>query len=154
MQNKDDVKPINAFSDNPQESVYRDFIDYKTGEILCGLEYWKSLSDTLRDYIGHKEAKLKGNIGVLERRHVKVNGVIHIGKETNEIGKTGTLKNSEYVLYQNNDILKKKILSLTPKDAKAIGMNEETLRRMKKRIKQRGNLKLYKKTLKAITYLP
>jgi hypothetical protein len=64
VSNKDDVKPISPYSDNPQKIVYEPFIDYKTGKILKGLEYWRSLSDTLWEYVNHKESKLEGNIGI------------------------------------------------------------------------------------------
>ena len=145
MQNKAGIKPISAYSDNPQKIVYEDFIDYETRKILKGTEYWKPLSDTLWEYVNHKESKMDGNIGVLERKHVNVDGIIHIGKETNNIENTGILEAPKYEIYQNNEELKKKIMGLTPKDARAMGLNEETLRRIKKRIREGGGLNLYKK---------
>jgi hypothetical protein len=39
--------------------------------ILYGREYWKPLSDMFIDYIDHPEDKFGGNVGVLQRRHVK-----------------------------------------------------------------------------------
>jgi hypothetical protein len=85
-------------------------LDYKTGKILKGLEYWKSLSDTLWEYVNHRESKLDGDIGILERRHVFVDDITYIGKETENIEETGILNLPNYTTYQDEDKLKEKIL--------------------------------------------
>ena len=69
--NKEKFKPIAPFSKNPQVAVEKEFIDYNTGDMLQGREYWKPLSDIFLDYIGHPEAKFEGDVGVLQRRHLK-----------------------------------------------------------------------------------
>jgi hypothetical protein len=146
--NKDYVKPISPYSDNPQEIVHKPFIDCKTGKILKGLKYWKSLSDTLLEYVNHKESKLDGDVGILEKRHVFVDDITYIGKETNNIEETGILDLPNYTTYQNEERLKKKILRLTTKEARIIGLNPETLRQIKKRIKENKKLIIKSKVLK------
>ncbi|WP_440952238.1 hypothetical protein [Methanococcoides sp. FTZ1] len=79
------IKPVAPFSKNPQVAVEKPFIDYNTGEVLQGREYWKPLSDVFLDYIDHPEAKFEGDVGVLQRRHLKPKGCVYIGKEANNI---------------------------------------------------------------------
>jgi hypothetical protein len=156
VSNKDDVKPISPYFDNPQEIVYKKFVDYQTGKFLQGLEYWRSLSDTLWKYIKHKESKLEGGTGILERRHVNVDGIIYIGKETENIEETGILELPSYTTYIDEEELKKKLLKITPKEAREIGLNEETLRQIKKRIAKNKPLKIYSKNrvkLKRFTFV-
>jgi hypothetical protein len=145
--NKDGLKPISPYSDNPQEIVHKPFIDYKTGKILKGLEYWKSLSDTLWEYVNHKESKLDGDIGILKRRHVFVDDITYIGKETENIEETGILYLPTYQTYQDEEKVKEKILKLTTRESRIIGLNPETLRQIKKRIKENKRLILREKIL-------
>lgn len=105
------------------------------------------MSDTLWEYVNHKESKLEGNEGILERKHVEVNGIVYIGKETENIENTGVLDLPIYTIYPNENSLKEKIMKLTSRDARIIGLNLETLRRIKKRIYQNKYLKMYKNTL-------
>lgn len=151
--NKDDIKPISPYSNNPQEILHKKFIDYKTGNILKGIEYWKPLSDTLWEYMNHKESKFEGDIGILERKHVYVDEIIHIGKETGNIEEIGILDLPNYAVYQNEEELKEKILRLTTKEARILGLNPETLRQIKKRINKRNPFNIYRKTINRINTL-
>lgn len=139
-----DVKPVSPYSDNPQKIVHESFIDYRTGKVLEGLEHWESLSDTLWKYVNHKESKLEGDVGVLERKHVNADSIVHIGKETENMEETGILEIPSYTTYQNENELKEKIMKLTSRDARILGLNPETLRQIKKRIEKGKNLVLRK----------
>jgi hypothetical protein len=55
-----DIKPISSFSKNSQEAVHKPFINYKSGKILQGIEYWKSLAEIIFEYINHPESKVHG----------------------------------------------------------------------------------------------
>ena len=147
ISNKDDIKPISPYFNNPQEVVYKKFIDYESGKVLKGIEYWKPLSDTLWEYINHKESKLDGDRSILKRKHVFVDGVIYIGKETNRIEETGIVYLPSYTVYINQEELKKRILSLTPKEARMIGLDAETLRLVKKKIRRKSVVTVRNKTL-------
>jgi hypothetical protein len=141
FKNKDGIKPISPYSNNPQEAVYSEFIDYKTGKILEGLEYWKSLGDTLLDYINHDESKLEGETGILKRRHVKIKNIVHIGKETENLERTGILDEIDYPYYF--DV--KALLEINPKEASKLGIKRNTLWHIKKRIASGKPLKLSSK---------
>ncbi|MCX6815192.1 MAG: hypothetical protein NTY20_06100 [Candidatus Aenigmarchaeota archaeon] len=82
--------------------------------------------------------ELEGEIGVLERKHIIADGIIYIGKEASNIENTGILSRPEYSIYMNQEELKERILNMTWKEAREKGLNEETLRRMKIRLKRMG----------------
>ena len=43
------------------------------------------MDDVFRDYFGHQESKFEGVFGVLDRIHILVRSIIHIGKESNKL---------------------------------------------------------------------
>ena len=86
-------------------------------------------------YVDHPENKFEGDIGVLERTHVHVNGVVYIGKEANNIDEQA-LKVKEAQIFINEEEIKQKILALTPKEARELGIkHRSTLKKIKDRIK-------------------
>jgi len=100
----------------------------------------------------HRESKFDGNIGKLERKHLKINSVIHIGKETNNLEETEVVgvQKDDYQVYQNEKVREEKleetIMALTPKTTKKYGISRMQLYRWKKKIREREELRLYKKT--------
>ena len=119
------VKPLSSHSSNPQSVVYEPFIDYETGEIKEGTHYFKPLSKTIMQYVGHPESKFDGDIGILERKHVHADGVIYIGKEANNIDEQAldVKKAQEFV---DEDRIKEKILALTPEEARELGIKHRS----------------------------
>lgn len=114
---KDNVKSIAPFSDNPQEIVCNNLIDYQTRNILNGLEYWKSLGKTILDFLDHPDNKFKGNIGYLERKSIISNNIQYIRKEANNIDQEiFILKKTIY--YKNNDKFKSDLFNLNNKKLK------------------------------------
>ncbi len=81
---KKPVKPLSPFTKDPQSIVHEPFIDYD-GTIKQGLEYFKPFSKTILQYVDHPESKYDGDIGQLERKHIIVTEIVHIGKEANNI---------------------------------------------------------------------
>ena len=79
------VKPIALYSEDPQTFAHLPFVNAENGEIKSGSHYFKPLSRTIMDYIDHLESKYEGMVGLLERRDIQVDEVIHIGKEANNI---------------------------------------------------------------------
>jgi hypothetical protein len=63
--NNRDIKPLSPFSKKSQEAPHKDFVDYRTGNVMNGSEHWCSLSDILLKYINHLESKLDGDICLL-----------------------------------------------------------------------------------------
>jgi hypothetical protein len=140
-----DIKPIMPYSDDPQAAVYSDFMDYSTGKVMNGVEYFQKLSDVLYSYCNHKEAKLDGDTGLLNRRHVEIDGIRYIGKETNKLEENSVTLSQPYTNAYGYKELEEKLLSVSPKDTKTIGVNKMTLWKIKKRIKQHKPLHLSRK---------
>ena len=69
------------------------------------------------------------------RKQVHVDGVFYIGKEANNIDEQA-LKVKEAQVFINEEELKNKILALTPKEAREIGIKyRSTLKKIKDKIK-------------------
>lgn len=151
--NMKDIKPIASFSRDPQTMPYSKFINYKTGELMKGQQYFKSLADELLSYVNHPESKLKGNTGVLERRHIVVDKIVCIGKEADKIEESlSGLTKVNYNLYRNPKNLKK-IFSLTWEEVKRCGISKSQFYEIKKQLESGAYPKLNSKTLKKLEYL-
>ena len=148
--NSREVKPISPFSKEPQEAVHKPFIDYKSGNILSGMEYWKSLSDVLLSYIDHGESKLDGNIGILERKHLNIDGFTYIGKEASNLERTGTVDSPEYAVYQDGKELAERIKSMSIDEARKLGMPKTTYYRLKRATKKGNSTKTSQKIMRCL----
>ncbi|NOR46514.1 MAG: hypothetical protein GQ533_00475 [Methanosarcinaceae archaeon] len=125
------VKPLAPFSKDPQKIVHEPFIDYQTGEVKEGSQYFKPLSRTILQYVDHPENKFDGDIGLLERKYVHVDGVVYIGKEANNIYEQA-LKVKEAQIFINQEEMKRKVLALAPKEARKLGIkHRSTLKKIK-----------------------
>lgn len=111
------VKPLAPFTNDYQKIVHEPFIDYEKGEIKEGTQFFKPLSRTILQYIEHMENKFEGDIGVLERKHIQVNGLIYIGKEANNI-EDQPLDVTKPQVFINMEEIMKIILALTPQEAR------------------------------------
>ncbi len=126
-------------------------ISVGTWDTLEGVEYWRPLDTIFWEYKNHKELKFEGNIGELKRRHLQVDSIIHIGKETNNLEETEVVgvQKDDYQIYQNEKVrdekLKERIMALTLKTAEKYGISKRQLYRWKKKIREGQDLKLYRK---------
>ncbi len=75
------VKPLAPFTKDFLKIVDEPFINYQTGEVKQGVQYFKPLSRTILKYIEHMENKFDGEIGVLERKRTQADGFVYIGKK-------------------------------------------------------------------------
>lgn len=140
INNGEIIKPVAPFNKNPQVAIEKEFIDYSTGDILKGRQYWKPLSYVFLDYIDHPEAKFEGEVGVLQRRHLKPKGCVYIGKEANKV-EMQELESNKVETYLNIKKFYEWVLSLEPKDTRAMGIKDRsTLKRIKDKIEQGKNL--------------
>jgi hypothetical protein len=144
--NNKDIKPITPFSKEPQEAVHKPFIDYKSGNVMIGIEYWKRLSDVLLSYIDHKESKFEGDLGILERKHLNISDFTYIGKEASNLDRTGTLDNPKYRTYQDQDSLSERISAMSFEEAKELGIPKMTYYRLRKTLKEGKKVILRDKT--------
>ena len=148
--NDKDIKPIAPFSKEPQEAVHKPFVDYKSGEILQGIKYWKRLSDVLVSYIDHKESKMEGDIGILERRHLHVDGFVYIGKEARNLERAGIIDDVRYEIYTSDEDISERIRSMGLEEAKKLGIPTRTFYRLIEKLRNSKTVKLRPKTIKRL----
>ncbi len=79
------VKPIAPFRKKAQEAIHSPFIDYSSGRVMQGEQYWKPLDDVLLAYQTHPESKFDGDVGFLQRKHIVVRSISFIGKESKNL---------------------------------------------------------------------
>ncbi len=132
--NYEDVKPIAPYSKDSQEMPHNEFINYKNGKMMKGDHYFKSLADELYTYIDHPESKLEGAVGVLQRRHIVADKIVHIGKEADNIGQNlSGLETVDQNIFENRkDITKLK--QMYWEDVKSSGISRMQFFRIKKRL--------------------
>lgn len=150
--NKDEIKPIAPFSKDSQEMPYSEFIDYRTGKRMKGLEYFKSLADELDSYIKHKESKLDGVEGKLERKHIVADKMIYIGKKTDKLEDNDYgFNKADYNEYNDpKEFLA--IFSKPWKEVKNCGLSRMQFYRIREQIKKGKVPKLNSKTKEIIKY--
>ncbi len=148
--NLESIKPLSPYRKNSQEVVFDEFLDYNSGQIMCGTSYWKDIRQIFWDYVNHQESKFNGESGILKRKNLHITNIVTVGKESNNLEESEILgldENSVFE-YQNTTLDIKKIFEMKPKDAKKIfGKNQYF--RIKKAIK-RGKFKPRKKTLEKL----
>lgn len=91
--------------------VHEPFIDYETGEVKQGCQYFKPLSKTILQYIDHSEYKYDGDIGQLERCHIHGSEIVHIGKEANNI-EDEPLETGNVQVFRNEEKEEEKIIQM------------------------------------------
>ncbi len=105
------------------------------------------------DYIDHPEAKFEGDIGVLERRHLKPTGCVYIGKEANKV-EMQELESNTVETYHDLEKIREYVLNITPAEARKIGIrHRSTLKQLKNRVREGDfnlNTKEMRKVLKAM----
>lgn len=129
------IKPLAPFSKEPQRIVHEPFIDYETGTIMQGSRFFKPLSRTILQYVDHPEYKYEGNVGLLIRKSINVDGVLIIGKEANKI-EDQPLFVTDTQVFKDKKSLCKKILSIRQCDAEKAGIDRKTFQRIKTRIQK------------------
>jgi hypothetical protein len=147
------VIPMIPFTKKIDQAPYAPFVDYKTG-VECKDNtkfYWKPLSEYIFDYMNHNDNKYDGDIGELKRKHVFIDGVDLIGKESNNLEQSEVIgvSDDDYVIYDNKTEQKimNVIRNMTIKQAKEIGISRRNLFYLKKRAKCGRRILLKKKTL-------
>ena len=148
---EEQIKPLAPFQRPVKDAVYGDFIDYnaKNNKKLRGKEYWKSFWDTFEEYLRHKESKFDGDVGVLERKHVILTEIRHIGKESDNLTEPFGLDEYSYEFYDDPERVDRefkenidKIMDLEPKDVANFGITRTTLWTVKSKIKNEEYMKI------------
>ena len=152
------VIPTLAYLDarNRECIQYMPFTNYTTGERFPDsadvIPYWKPLSETLDDYADHKEAKSGGDVGLLPRLRMKVdkNQIKYVGKDVTNLDASnilGVTENSGCTVYDN---LEERILEIRPRDSHKFGISRSNLISLQKKVREKGVLKLHRKTIEKI----
>ena len=107
------------------------------------MAYWKELQDVLIRYIRHNDHKFDYIDHVAHRKHLIVDRIRCIGKESNNLDEVSVLglNNDSYLEYENRKEFYDWVLKLKPKDVRDEGISERGLRNVKQKIKQGKGLK-------------
>jgi len=145
---KNGIIPCLPYDKDIRGIKYKPFIDYKSGKAsnelpLPSWEYWHTLEDVLTQYVMHNDNKFDyDNQGIAHRKHIIVDKIRYIGKETNNLeDNSNGLEEPDYTEYaKDHEIVKSEefrqwILTLKPKDVKDKGISERELKRQKTKIR-------------------
>jgi len=116
-------------------------------------ELWYIIGDNLKAYVRHNNNKFDyDKEGIAHRKHIVVNRIRYIGKESNNIDEASVLGIDEYLYleYENIEDFKQWILSLKPKGVKDKGISERGLRNFKQKVKNGKGLKNKSKIVKIL----
>ena len=145
---KNDVIPCLPYSKDIAGIEYRSFTDYNTGigsnELpLPSTAYWHTLEDVLIQYIRHSDDKFDYIDGIAERKHIVMDKVRYIGKESNNLDEVNTfgVQNDSVIEYSDNSEFYPWVLKLKPNKITALGISERGLRNFKRKIRNGNELK-------------
>jgi len=163
---KNGIIPCLPYSKDIRGIQYKPFIDYKTGMAsdklpLPSYEYWYTLDDILTKYVRHCDNKFNyDNEGMAHRKHIIVNQVRYIGKESNNLdANTSGISDPDYTEYTNDhEIVKSKEFldwtsGLKPKDVVNKGISQRALFYQKSLIKNGKSLNVKQKIVKILLQL-
>ena len=140
---------------------YEKFIDYRTGKssnelLLPTTAYWKYLQDVLTQYVRHNDNKFDyDNEGKAHRRHIFADRIRYIGKETNNLDETQItgIEETDYLEYENLREFYDWVLTLKPRDVRDEGISQQSLYKIKTRIKSGNHLNLKVKVVRILLKL-
>jgi len=106
---KNDVIPCLPYDKDIRGIQYKPFIDYKTDTPSSNLplpsdKYWYTLEDVLAQYVRHSDNKFDyDNEGIGHRKHIIVDKIRYIGKESNNLEEASVLgiDDDSYLEYEN-----------------------------------------------------
>ena len=111
--------------------MHEPFIDYETGTIKQGARLLQAPDRTILQYVDHPEHKYKGNVGLLTRRKINVDGILIIGKEANKI-EDQPLFVTDAQIFKDKQEIARKILALRQCDAEKAGVDRKTFQRIRR----------------------
>ena len=86
--NTDDlIIPMIPHTKDTKLIPYMQFVDYRTGKVYTDntKPYWKPLWKLFKHYVESKDDKYEGDIGDQSRRHIIIDNIEYMGKESNSL---------------------------------------------------------------------
>jgi len=123
--------------------------------------YWYTLNDILTKYVRHVDNKFDyDNEGIAHKKHIFVNRIRYIGKESNNLEDNLTgIEEPDYLEYtKDHEIVRSKdfkqwILEIKPKDVRDEGISKMALWKIKNKIKLDRKLNPKTKIIKILIQL-
>ena len=117
--------------------------------------YWHTLEDVLTAYVRHNDYKFDYVDNKAVRKHIFVDRIRYIGKESNNLDDTMItgIDDQSYLEYRNDREFYDWTLALKPKDVKDNRISERTLYKIKLKIKQGKQLNPKTKVVKILIEL-
>lgn len=154
---KELIKPLAPFRRPVRDAVFDAFVDLnsKNGAVLKGQHYWKDMWSTIRRYMNNPESKFDGDDGVLERKHINVISIKHIGKEADDIDLVPVLGANldTFVIYEDENAINAdfeanadEILKLEPREVKKYNLSRSSLKFIKEKIERKEFDRIMKTT--------
>jgi len=163
---KNGIIPCLPYDKDIRGIQYKPFIDYKTDTASDNLplptyEYWHTLEDVLTKYVMHNDNKFDyDHEGKAHRKHIIVDRIRYIGKESNNLDDNLTgIEKPDYLEFTNDyEIVKSKefhqwVLSLMPLDVKDKGISKMALWKIDNNIKEGKMLNPKTKIVKILIQL-
>jgi len=163
---KNGIIPCLPYDKNITGIQYKPFIDYKSDTTSDKLPlpsdaYGYTLDDILTKYVRHSDNKFDyDKEGIAHRKHIVVNRIRYIGKESNNLEDNLTgLEDPDYLEYiKDHEIVKSNeftewILSLKPKDVRDDGISHQALYYQKSLIRNGKSLNFKQKVVKILLQL-
>ena len=151
------VIPCLPYSKDLSGIEYRSFTDYRTGLTsdnlpLPSTEYWKSLEDVLTAYVRHSDGKFDYTNNIAQRKHIVMDKVRYIGKESNNLDEVNTFggQNDSVLEYHNLKEFCDWVLLLKPKDVRAEGISQQSLYYQKSLIRTDKNRNFHTKVVQTL----
>ena len=154
---KESIKPLAPFRRPVRDVVFDKFVDLnsKNGDVLKGPHYWKDMWSTIRKYMYNLESKFEGEDGILERKHINVISIKHIGKEADDIDLVPVLGANidTFVIYEDENAINidfeanaKEILKLEPREVKKYNLSRASMKSIKEKIERKECNRIMKTT--------
>jgi len=137
---KNSVIPFLPFDKDITGIQYKPFIDYKSNTASDSLplpldQYWHTLEDVLTKYVRHNDNKFDyDSEGIAIRKHIIVDKIRYIGKESNNLEDNLTgIEEPDYLEYtKDHEIVKSEdfkqwILTIKLKDVRDKGISKMAL---------------------------
>jgi len=123
--------------------------------------YWHTLEDVSTQYVRHNNNKFDyDSEGIAHRKHIVVNRIRYIGKESNNLEDNLTgIEDPDYLEYtKDHEIVRSKdfkqwILEIKPKEVRDKGISKMALWKIKNKIKLDRKLNPKTKIIKILTQL-